>query len=108
MTASGGSEMRRHIADALQTAIPADRSRLLAFLEGDGDCMLDTFEMDSLGFMEFCIALELSTGIALTPEDVQSAGSLAAVASLAAEWKNRDAGKILGECDKPTLWHGSE
>lgn len=85
MTSSAGSELRRHVADAMQVAVPADRSLLMAFLEGHGDCMLDSFEMDSLGLMEFCIALELSTGIALTPEDVQNAASLAAVTRLVSD-----------------------
>ena len=84
MTSSDESDLRRHVADAMQIAVPADRSLMMAFLEGHGDCMLDSFEMDSLGLMEFCIALELSTGIGLTPEDVQNAGSLAAVTRLAA------------------------
>ncbi len=84
MISSGQSDLRRQVADALQAAVPARPAQMTAFLEGHGDCKLDEFEMDSLGLMEFCIALELSTGIALTPEDVQNAGSLAAVTILAA------------------------
>lgn len=84
MTSLDETDLRRHVADAIQIVVPVDRSVMMAFLEGQGDCRLDSFEIDSLGLMEFCIALELSTGIGLTPEDVQNAGSLAAITRLAA------------------------
>lgn len=66
--------------------MPVDTSvaaTLAAFELGQGDCRLDALEMDSLAMMEFCISLELSTGIELTPEDLQAAGSLTAILALA-------------------------
>jgi len=85
MTASDRDSLRRRVAEALRAAIPADRARLAAFVEGRDECALTVFELDSLGLMEFCVALELSTGVALSPEDIQLAGSLAGVAEVLAK-----------------------
>jgi hypothetical protein len=41
-----------------------------AILSGDRAFGLDRLEFDSLGWMEFCIAVELSTGQELTPADI--------------------------------------
>ncbi len=82
MTGLDDSTLRRHIAAAVEAAHPVTAARaalLAAFVRAEGDCALHALDMDSLALMEFCIALELSIGVALTPEDVQDAQSLGGV-----------------------------
>lgn len=47
------------------SAIDADLAA--AIRDGRGDVELAAFDFDSLGVMEFCISVELQTGLELTP-----------------------------------------
>jgi acyl carrier protein len=84
MTTADLINVRRKVTMSLCAAIPIDQSQLADFVEGRRDHMLTEFDIDSLGLMELSVALELSSGIALTPEDLQLAGSLDAIATLIA------------------------
>ena len=55
------------------------------FLTGETDFGTDDLELDSLGVMEMCIALELETGIPLDPEDLRSIDTLQQLANLICE-----------------------
>ena len=46
------------------------------FLAGTRDVPLDGLDMDSLGAMELCIAVEVSTGVEIVPDDLQQLGTL--------------------------------
>jgi acyl carrier protein len=43
-----------------------------AIAAGDGNISLDSLGFDSLGWMEFCIAIELQSGLELSTSDVAS------------------------------------
>lgn len=49
------------------------------FLDGASNFLLADLDMDSLGEMEFCIAIELSTGITLLPSQLAELASTAAI-----------------------------
>ena len=69
MAAKPITPIRRAICDALQIASPqmfGDRMRR-SFLDEGANIALADLAMDSLALMEFCIALELSTGVSLLP-----------------------------------------
>lgn len=87
MMSPDNKALRRKVAEAIESAIPvnATLAPVLASFVRDGiDCPMDRIDMDSLGYMEFCIALELSLGVALTPEDLHAAQSLCGVVELVA------------------------
>jgi len=49
------------------------------FLNEGADFDLADLDMDSLAIMEFCIAIELSTGVTLLPAQVAELGSTGAI-----------------------------
>jgi acyl carrier protein len=62
------SRARRAVFDALKIGAPnvfLDDMRA-RFIAGE-DFSIADLEMDSLGLMEFCISVELSTGVSLVP-----------------------------------------
>ena len=63
------SQLRQAVLDALRAAVPGafDDAMGRSFLAGELDVDLAHFDMDSLARMEFCIAVELSTGVTLLP-----------------------------------------
>ncbi len=64
--------IRKAIFAALRAGSPDsfDAALRKAFLEEDANIVLADLAMDSLGEMEFCIDLELSTGATLLPSDL--------------------------------------
>jgi acyl carrier protein len=46
------------------------------FLAGARDVALEDLEMDSLGAMELCIAVEVNTGVSIVPDDLNAIGTL--------------------------------
>lgn len=63
----------------------SDPPQSAKFLTGETDFGIDDLELDSLGVMEMCIALELETGIPLDPEDLRSIDTLQQLANLICE-----------------------
>lgn len=63
------AHVRRALLEALRAAVPGvfDEDQCRSFLAGELDVALDGLDMDSLARMEFCIAIELSTGVTLLP-----------------------------------------
>jgi hypothetical protein len=51
-------------------ALP-DPALARAIAEGDCNVILDELGFDSLGWMEFCISIELATGQELTPAHIE-------------------------------------
>lgn len=49
------------------------------FLAGELDLKLTELDMDSLAKMELCIAIEVSTGVSLAPEELDRYDSLGAL-----------------------------
>jgi hypothetical protein len=49
------------------------------FLAGTRDVAFDDLEMDSLGAMELCIAVEVNTGVSIVPDALADLGSLGAL-----------------------------
>ena len=43
-----------------------------AVIVGDRQLRIDQLHFDSLAWMEFCISIELQSGQALTPEDIEN------------------------------------
>ena len=43
-----------------------------AVVAGDRSIRIDRLHFDSLAWMEFCISIELQSGQALTPEDIEN------------------------------------
>lgn len=83
MNASAEAEVRRVVVEALLEAnlgrLRQD-PRIDGFREDGTDVHLRDLEMDSLDLMEFCIALELSSGVSIVPNDLERLGTLAGVA----------------------------
>ena len=75
------SEVRQALLDALRAAAPdafdADTRR--RFLVEPMNVRLADLELDSLEQMEFCIAVELSTGVTLVPSQLADLESTDAV-----------------------------
>jgi len=75
------SEVRQALLDALRAAAPdafhADTRR--RFLVEPMNVRLADLELDSLEQMEFCIAVELSTGVTLVPSQLAELDSTDAV-----------------------------
>ena len=63
------SQLRQAVLEALRAAVPGafDDAMSRSFLAGELDVDLARFDMDSLARMEFCIAIELATGVTLLP-----------------------------------------
>ena len=63
--AAGGSRCRRNGAAPI---LPSQRPSSSAI----GSIRIDQLHFDSLAWMEFCISIELQSGQALTPEDIEN------------------------------------
>ena len=75
------SRSRLAVFEALKIAAPAgfnDEMRQ-SFLTEGSNIVLAELDMDSLGEMEFCIAIELSTGITLLPPQIAELASTDAI-----------------------------
>lgn len=75
-------DIRQMLVDAIDssTIVGLRSSGLMdAFLAGTGDVPLDALEMDSMGAMELCIAVELNTGVEIVPGELADMGSLGGV-----------------------------
>lgn len=78
----GEGEIRQMLVDAIDasTIVGLRRSGLMeGFLEGTADIPFLVLEMDSMGAMELCIAVEVNTGIEIVPAELAELGSLGAV-----------------------------
>lgn len=67
------TELCNALADALvYAAVPGfrDSGAEEAFRAGDGRFAISSLEIDSLAWMELCIAIEINTGVTLTPADL--------------------------------------
>lgn len=72
-------EIREMLVEALQSASVfglRDNGWTEEFLAGTRDVALDDLEMDSLGAMELCIAVEVNTGVSIVPDDLTGLGTL--------------------------------
>ena len=58
---------------------PLDDEGRRVFVDGGTNIVLADLGMDSLGEMEFCIAIELRTGVTLLPSDLAELGTTDAV-----------------------------
>ena len=75
------SRSRQAVFEALKIAAPGtfDQALRQAFLTNCANLKLADLHMDSLGEMEFCIAIELSTGVTLVPSELAKLSSTDAV-----------------------------
>jgi acyl carrier protein len=83
MTVAVDADIRRLVVTALEESNVValrDHAGVAGYLEGRLDVAMDELEMDSLDFMEFCIAIELSSGVSILPNDLQRLRTLANVA----------------------------
>lgn len=83
MNAADDVAIRRIVVEALLEANLGRSThdpRIDRFLETGADVPLNELEMDSLDLMEFCIALELNSGVSVVPNDLQRLRTLASVA----------------------------
>ncbi len=72
-------ELRSTLADALvYAAVPGfrDSGAEEAFRAGDGQFAIANLEIDSLAWMELCIAIEINTGVTVTPADLAALPTL--------------------------------
>lgn len=75
-------ELRRMLVDTIDasTIVGLRRSGLMEeFLAGTGDVPFAALEMDSMGAMELCIAVEVHTGVEIVPAELADLGSLGGV-----------------------------
>ena len=79
--ASNDSSARAAIVEALRVGAPGalDDEGRRVFVDGGTNIVLADLGMDSLGEMEFCIAIELRTGVTLLPSDLAELGTTDAV-----------------------------
>ena len=75
------SPLRRAMFEALMVGAPVgfDEAMRRSYLSDGSNIDLATLEMDSLGDMEFCIAIELSTGITLLPAQLAALATTDAI-----------------------------
>jgi hypothetical protein len=71
--------MSDRVRDMLLVALRAARNGVApsptlaeAVAAGDRSILIDRLHFDSLAWMEFCISIELQSGQALTPEDIEN------------------------------------
>jgi hypothetical protein len=57
--------------DAARYGVPPDPPIAAAITEGNRELTLERLQLDSLGWMEFCISIELQSGQELTSFDVE-------------------------------------
>jgi hypothetical protein len=72
-------EIRKMLVDAMLSASVfgvRDNGWTDAFLAGTRDIALGELEMDSLGAMELCIAVEVNTGVEIVPDELASMATL--------------------------------
>lgn len=82
MEATGSKRIREIVYEAMLAAsvpgfLDADMRR--AFMDEGKDFRLAELDMDSLARMEFCINLELSTGVTLLPQQLETFASTAVI-----------------------------
>jgi acyl carrier protein len=72
---------RQVVFDALRVASPQGFTEKLrhSFVNDGLNLRFDELDMDSLGQMEFCIAIELATGLTLLPSQLAELASTDAV-----------------------------
>jgi acyl carrier protein len=75
------AQLRQAVLEALRAAVPGglDDATSRSFLAGELDVDLARLVMDSLARMEFCIAIELSTGVTLLPTQLAELATTDAV-----------------------------
>lgn len=75
------SRARVAVFEALKASAPSGFNQELrySFLNEGTDFDLADLDMDSLAVMEFCIAIELTTGVTLLPAQVAELGSTGAI-----------------------------
>ena len=78
------SSVRKAVFEALKAAVPHSFNGEMrrSFLSDGSSLKFEDLEMDSLSQMEFCIAIELSTGVTLLPSQLMELGSTDAVVRL--------------------------
>lgn len=79
------AELRRKLVRALEDASVIaifEEPVRGPFLAGEGDIAFAALDMDSLAVMEFCISVELSTGVSITPDQLRSFETVGAVRAL--------------------------
>ena len=89
--------IRKAIFAALKVGSPDsfDAPLRKAFLEEGANIVLADLEMDSLGEMEFCIDLELSTGATLLPSELAGLATTDGVAKRIKELLGDDGGLLV-------------
>lgn len=73
------NQLRNILADALDYALRLTEDELKQlenFRKDEGDISLEHMDLDSLGVMEFCINIELNTGIPFLPDQLGSINSM--------------------------------
>jgi hypothetical protein len=74
-------EIRTVLVHALERASTRgfrDPTLSRRFLQGD-DIALESLELDSMGRMELCIAIEETTGVVLVPDDLETLRTMNAI-----------------------------
>jgi hypothetical protein len=74
---------------AAQNGAPPAPNIAAAIVAGGSMLRLEDLDFDSLGWMEFCISIELQTGAELTPDILSSLATLADVADWIAVRRTR-------------------
>jgi acyl carrier protein len=72
-------EIREMLVEALQSASVfglRNNGWTEEFLAGTRDVAFDDLEMDSLGAMELCIAVEVNTDVSIVPDDLAGLSTL--------------------------------
>lgn len=75
-------EIRQMLVDAMLSASVfgvRDNGWTDAFLAGTRDVAIGDLEMDSLGAMELCIAVEVNTGVEIVPDELATMATLGAL-----------------------------
>ena len=73
------AEIREMLVEALESASVfglRNNGWTEEFLAGTRDVAFEDLEMDSLGAMELCIAVEVNTGVSIVPDDLTGLGTL--------------------------------
>jgi acyl carrier protein len=77
------SPARQAVFEALKASVPHafDAGLRRSFLDEGIDLRMEDLAMDSLAEMEFCIAIELATGLTLLPSQLAELGTTDAIES---------------------------
>lgn len=76
------SEIRQMLVEAMLGASVfglRDQGLTDAFLAGEADVAIEALDMDSLGAMELCIAIEVNTGVEIVPDNLETLETLGAL-----------------------------